>query len=139
MRHAAIIFLTLALTGLAPTARTPVEGAAQETGNEYVSGTYGFRVTWDDRLWYVIEQRFDGIVNGRDAVTPGDGAGRSGGARGDGHRAEAGLAVSDQVAVAHDEAGADAADAPVLALGQFRQVVQVKFVGRHCWAIYVGQ
>ena len=47
-------------------------------------------------------------------------------ARGDGDGVEAGVAVGDEVAVAHDEAGADAADAPVLAARQARQVVQRK-------------
>ena len=54
----------------------------------------------------------------------GDGAGMVGVARGDGDRVEAGLAVGDEVAVAHDEAGADAADAKVLAPRQARQVVE---------------
>ena len=48
----------------------------------------------------------------------GDGAGVLGIARGDGDRIEARLAIGDQVAIAHDEAGADAADAPVLARGK---------------------
>src|SRR5205085_3041486 len=63
-------------------------------------------------------------VDVRDAVQPGDFAGVLGVARGDGDGVEAGLPVGDEVTVAHDEAGPDAADAEVLAAGQTRQVVE---------------
>ena len=75
-----------------------------------------------DRL--VGEQVGDGGVAAGNAVLLGDGAGAGRVARGDGHGVEAGLAVGDEVAVAHDEAGADAADAEVLAPRQTRQVVE---------------
>ena len=64
-----------------------------------------------------------------DVVTFGDGAGMGRIARGDGDRVETGLAIGDEMAVTHDEAGADAADAPVLAARQVRQVVQVQVDG----------
>src|SRR5207248_2549935 len=63
-------------------------------------------------------------VDARDAVEPGDFAGVLGVARGDGDGVESGLSVGDEVTVAHDEAGPDAADAEVLAAGQARQVVE---------------
>jgi len=66
-------------------------------------------------------------VDARDGVALGGFAGARDGARRDGDGVEAGLAVGDEVAVAHDEAGAGAADAPVLAA---RQVVQRRFHGR---------
>ena len=60
----------------------------------------------------------------RNGVLFGDGAGVVRVARGDGDGVEAGLAVGDEMAVAHDEAGAEAADAEVLAARQTRQVVE---------------
>jgi hypothetical protein len=47
--------------------------------------------------------------------------------RGDGDRIEPRLAVRDQVAVAHDEAGADAADAGRLVARQAREVIEFEF------------
>ena len=47
--------------------------------------------------------------------------------RSDGDGAKAGLAISDEVTVAHDKAGAEAADAGVLAPRQTRTVAQKKF------------
>ena len=44
---------------------------------------------------------------------------------GDGGGIEAGFAVGDEVAVAHDEATADAADAPVLALRERGMNVEI--------------
>ena len=72
----------------------------------------------------VGEEGFDGVVDGRDGVPLGDGAGLGRVARGDGDGVEARLAVGDEVAVAHDEPGPDAADAEVPAARQPRQVVE---------------
>src|SRR5205085_8084344 len=69
-------------------------------------------------------------VDVRDAVQPGDFAGVLGVARGDGDGVEAGLPVGDEVTVAHDEAGAEAADAEVAAARQAGKMFQGR-VGRH--------
>ena len=71
-----------------------------------------------DRL--VIEQLFDRVVNGWDVVLLGALGCVGLCAGGDGDRVEAGLSVGDQVAVVHDEAAANAADAPNPALGKGR-------------------
>jgi len=63
-------------------------------------------------------------VDARDGVALGGVAGARDGARRDGDGVEAGLAVGDEVAVAHDEAGADAADAEILTARQTGQVVE---------------
>ena len=74
----------------------------------------------------VGEQCVDGVVNGRDRVLRGDFARGGGVPRRDGDGVEAGVAVRDEVAVAHDEPGPDAADPPVLALRESRAVVEVE-------------
>src|SRR5690348_758213 len=48
-------------------------------------------------------------------------------ARGDGDGIETGLAIGDEVAIAHDEAGAEAADAEVLAARQTWQIIERRF------------
>ena len=68
-----------------------------------------------------------GGVDARDVVHFGGGASVVGVARGDGDGVEAGLAVGDEMTVAHDEAGAGAADAEVLAARQPRQMVRRRF------------
>ena len=73
----------------------------------------------------VIEQLVDGAVYGADVVPLGAGDGVRLRAAGDGDGIEAGLGVSHEMAVAHDEAAADAADAPVFALGEFGMNVEV--------------
>src|SRR5215218_1657124 len=70
MRRAPAILLTIALAASSLLVRTPSPSAAQEAGNHYVSGTYGFRVTWDDRIWFVIDQ---GIEDEWDQIVLSDG------------------------------------------------------------------
>src|SRR5262249_46064727 len=65
-----------------------------------------------------------------------DGLSMSGRARSDGYRVEAGLMVGEEMAVAHDEAGADATDAEILAARQTRQIIQRRVHGRLSSAIY---
>ena len=77
----------------------------------------------------VGEQVVVGVVDLHHAALGGDGAGGGRVARGDGDRVEPGVPVRDQVAVADDEAGPGAADAPVLAAGELRQVVQRQIGG----------
>ena len=74
---------------------------------------------------FVVQQLIDGVVHGGDAVLFSAFGGVVSGARGDGDRVKASLAVGHKVTVVHDEAATDAADAPVLALGQRGVNVQV--------------
>src|SRR4029079_1298006 len=55
--------------------------------------------------------------------------------RRDGDGIEAGLAIRDEMTIAHDEAGADAANAPVLAFRQARQVVQIQVEGHRLFIL----
>ena len=66
----------------------------------------------------VGEQFLDGRKTARDAARFRHSLGTSWIARGDGHGIEAGLPVGHEMAVAHDETGADAADADIEAARQ---------------------
>jgi len=79
---------------------------------------------------FVGQQIVNGGVAARDAARFGHRAGMSRIARGDGRRIEAGLAVGDQMAVAHDEPGTDAADGDILVARQTRPVIQHEIQGR---------
>ncbi len=70
MRRASAIFLMLTLAVVPLVGRTFSPVAAQDSGNHYVSGTYGFRVSWDDRIWFVIDQ---GIEEDWDQLVLSDG------------------------------------------------------------------
>ena len=72
-----------------------------------------------------VRQQFPDIrMTFGDAVQFGHSVGMSRIARSNGDRIEPGLAIGDEVTIAHDETGADAANANIPALGPTRQVVQ---------------
>lgn len=54
-RVAAVLLLCLSTLLL----RTPATNAARAGGNSYLSPIYGFRVSWDDRVWFVVQQEVD--------------------------------------------------------------------------------
>lgn len=70
MRRIQAIFLTLTLAVSAFLARAPLPATAQDSGNAYTSDTYGFRISWDDRIWFVIDQ---GPEDGWDELVLSDG------------------------------------------------------------------
>src|SRR5262249_7248447 len=72
-------------------------------------------------------------VTARDAVLFRDGSRMFRCARGDSDRVETGLAIGDEMAVAHDEAGTEAADAKVLAARHPRQIVDRRLHERNLY------
>src|SRR5262249_11740443 len=76
-------------------------------------------------------------MHARDFVLGRDGLGVIEMARRDRHWTKARLAVRDEMAIAHDEAGADTADAPVLAARQARQVVETHIEGHGGFPVFV--
>src|SRR5262249_14069504 len=89
-------------------------------------GRHGDVQNFDGRIG---EEGIDAIVDFGDLVLLGGGAGMLDIARGDGYGIETGLTVGNQVAIAHNEAGAEAADAKVLAARQLRQILEGEING----------
>ena len=79
-------------------------------------------------LW-ISEHVFQAGMAARYAVQLGDFFRLGRIARGDGHRIEAGLPVGDQVTIADDEAGPDAADPPIAAARQAGKVIEGEVEG----------
>jgi endonuclease YncB( thermonuclease family) len=59
MRRVAAVLVVLILSATSLVVRSPADGLARHAGNHYLSETYGFRVNWDDRLWFVVQQDVD--------------------------------------------------------------------------------
>jgi hypothetical protein len=59
MRRWAAVCCALVFAVASCAVMSPRDGLAQAEGNRYLSGTYGFEIRWDDRIWYVISQDID--------------------------------------------------------------------------------
>ena len=85
------------------------------------------------RIAQMIERHGEQFINRAmdlgDLVLPGDILRGFELTRRNGDGIEAGLCIGNEMAVTHDEAGADAADAPVLAIGEAREIIQIQIGG----------
>ena len=101
-------------------------GRAARTGGLY---DLELVIRWHGEIKYldgfIIKQPIDGVVHGVNIVRLSAGGGVGLRATGNGDGIEAGLAIGNEVAVAHDKTAADAANAPVFPLGKFRMNVEV--------------
>ncbi|MEA2597416.1 MAG: micrococcal nuclease [Thermomicrobiales bacterium] len=103
-RVSAVLFLALLLSTYSLLVRVPAPSAAQQAGNEYVSRIYGFRVSWDDRLWYVVDQGFD---QGWEEITLSDGIAYVFFSGGPGYTGQAQPCVDDVAQSVNQSAGVD--------------------------------
>src|SRR5690349_2667329 len=72
MRRAPAVLLIAILAVSSFMAREPAIGMAAHAGNHYLSARYGYRISWDDRVWFVVQQD---VAQGWDELGLSDGIG----------------------------------------------------------------